>query len=120
MEGCCPPAPLILPPDYVSYCISDESLSVNLDSLLIQLRSQVTPKWYEFGEAAGIERELLDKFAKQCSPEECIVEMFDYWLRSGDKPTWRDVTKILKSIHLPQLAFDIERVYITGKHTLAL
>ena len=104
----------------VTHCISDDSFSVNLDSLLIQLRLQITPKWYEFGEAAGIEKEVLDKFAKQCSPEECIVEMFDYWLRSGDKPTWRDVVKILKTIHLPHLAFDIEGVYTTGNHTLVI
>ena len=102
----------------MTHYVSDDSLSVNLDSLLIQLRSQVTPKWYEFGEAAGVEREVMDKFAKQCSPEDCIVEMFDHWLRISDKPTWRDVAKILKSIHLTQLAFDIEGVYTTGNHTL--
>ena len=77
----------------------------------------MTPKWHEFGEAAGVEREVLDKFAKQCSPEDCIVEMLDCWLRGGDKPTWRDVAKILRSIHLPQLAHDIEGVYTTGNHS---
>ena len=91
-----------------------DSLQVNLDSLLIQLQSHVTPKWYEFGIIAGIEREVLDKFAKQCSPEDCIVEMLDYWLRGGEKPTWREVAKILRSIYLPQLAQDIEGVYTTG------
>ena len=85
----------------MTHCISDDSLSVNLDSLLIQLRSQVTPKWYEFGEAAGVEREVLEKFAKQCFPEDCIVEMFDYWLRISDKPTWRDVAKIIIKNHSP-------------------
>ena len=92
----------------------DESVSVNLDNLLIQLRVQVTPKWYQFGVAAGIEREVLDKFAKQCSPEDCIVEMLDYWLRCGAKPSWKDVAKILKTINLTQLALDIEEVDITG------
>ena len=91
-----------------------DSLSVDLDRLLIQLRSHVTSKWYEFGIAAGIERGVLDKFTKQCSPEDCIVEMLDYWLRGGKKPTWREVAKILRSIHLPQLAQDIEGVYTTG------
>ena len=57
--------------------------SVDLDSLLIQLRPQVSTKWYEFGEVAGIEKEALDKIAEQCPPdqEQCIVEQFDYWLR---------------------------------------
>ena len=93
-----------------------DSLSVDLDRLLIQLRSHVTPKWYEFGIAAGIKREVLDKLAKQCSPEDCIVEMLDYWLRGGEKLTWREVAKVLRSIHLPQLAQGIEGVYTTGNY----
>ena len=99
---------------YTCFVISDDSLSINLDILLIQLQSQLMPKWYEFGMAAGIEKEVLDKFAKQCSPEDCIVEMLDYWLRGDEKPTWREVAKILRSIHLPKLAQDIEGVYTTG------
>ena len=82
---------------------------------MIQLRPQVTPVWYQFGEAAGIEKEVLNDFAKQCSPEDCIMEMLDYWLRKHtQQPTWTDVAKILNIIHLPQLALQIENVYITG------
>ena len=86
--------------------------------MLIQLRAQVTPKWYQFGMAAGIEREVLDKFAKQCSPEDCIVEMLDCWLRCGAKPSWKDVANILKTINLTQLALDIEGVYATGNEKM--
>ena len=90
-------------------------LKVNLDNLLIQLREQVSPLWYQFGEAAGVEPEILDKLADNCSPQECIVEMFDYWLRQQKElPTWRDVAKILKVINLQQLADHIETVYTTG------
>lgn len=71
--------------------------------------------WYKFGEAAEIDKEVLDNFAKQCSPEDCIMEVLDYWLRKCIKqPTWTDVAKILKIIHLSQLALQIENVYITG------
>ena len=99
---------------------ADESLRVNLDNLLIQLQSQVGPRWYQFGVAAGINEGVLDKFAKQCAPEDCIVEMLDYWLiNSIEQPTWKDIAKILKAINLPQLAHDIESVYSTGKACVA-
>ena len=93
-----------------------DSLDVNLDSLLIQLRPQVTSKWFQFGQAAGIDKEILENFAKQCSPEDCIMEMLDYWLRyCREVPTWKDIAEILKKINLPKLAHDIEGVYRTGK-----
>ena len=94
---------------------TDDYPSVNLDNLLIQLRPQVTSKWYQFGEAVGIEKEALDKCAEQLSPEDCIVEMLDYWLRNCvETPTWKDVAKVLKAINLTKLGLDIERVYTTG------
>ena len=90
---------------------------INLDNLLIQLRPQVASKWYQFGESAGIQKEVLEGFLKSCSPEDCIVEMLDYWLRkSANKPTWRDVAGVLKLIKLSQLANNIERVYVTGTY----
>jgi hypothetical protein len=77
----------------------------------------VTPKWYQFGEAAGIHTDVLDSFAKQCSPEDCIMEMLDYWLRKHvTQPTWTDVANVLKHINLPQLASEIERIEITGMY----
>ena len=88
---------------------------MNLDNVLIQLRPQVTFKWRQFGEAVGIEKEVLDSCSKTCSPEDCIVEMLDYWLRSSvEKPTWKVIAEALKAINLPQLAHDIELVYFTG------
>ena len=61
---------------YTGICI-DKAL--NLDNLLIQIRDQVTPKWYQFGLAVGISKETLDEFSN-FPPEECIVEMSDLWL----------------------------------------
>ena len=75
----------------------------------------MSPLWYQFGEAAGVETEMLEKLANDCSPEDCIIEMFDYWLRKQkEPPTWRDVAKILKVINLEQIAAKIEEVYTTG------
>lgn len=88
---------------------------MNLDNLLIQLRPQVASKWYQFGKAAGIDKETLDWFTNQCSPEDCLMEMLDYWLRKCIKqPTWNDVAKILNMLELSQLAMGIENIYVTG------
>ena len=89
---------------------------VNLDNLLFKLRPQVGSKWYQFGEAAGIDKETLDKFAEQCSPQDCIVEVLDCWLRSGvEVPTWKAVAEILKAIGLTGLGLDIDSwVQTTG------
>jgi hypothetical protein len=100
--------------------LTDDNLKVNLDNLLILLRAQVSPLWYQFGEAAGIEAEMLEKLANDCSPQERIIEMFDYWLRKQKEPlTWKDIAKILKVINLEQLAAKIEEVtiYTTGNYT---
>ena len=86
---------------------------MNLDCLLIQLRSQVTSKWHQFGLAVGISKEILDQYANY-PPGECIVEVLDYWLRNhrttGTKPTWGDVAKALREIELHQLAESILKV----------
>ena len=66
----------------------------------------MTPKWRQFGEAVGISEEILKKYSNY-PPEECIVEVVDYWLRSypsTGKPTWRDVVDVLMKIELHQLA----------------
>ena len=79
---------------------------MDLDSLLINLRSEVTPKWHQFGVAVGISEEILKKYSNY-PPEECVVEVFDYWLRNyhtTSNPTWKDVANILKKIELHQLA----------------
>lgn len=85
--------------------------SLTLDSLLIQLRFQVTPIWYKFGLALGISRDTLSRYIGY-PDEECIVEVLDYWLRNREiKPTWRDVAKSLKAVELCQLAENILNVY---------
>ena len=89
---------------------TDEHL--NLDNLLIQLRPHITSKWYEFGVAIGVTKEVLDK----CSgypPEECIVEVLDYWLRTTRR-TWKDVAEGLHTIGFENLADKILKVYKTG------
>ena len=99
---------------YYGYYIGNP-ICIDLDNLLIQLRPQVGPKWYEFGEAAGIKKEILENYASHCNPEDCIVEMLDYWLRNHDgQPTWKEITKLLREIGLGKLAAEIDKVYLTG------
>ena len=62
--------------------------------------------------AAGVPMDTLNKYFN-CTPEESIVEVLDYWLRQGGK-TWRDVAHVLSEIHLQELAEKILRIYDTG------
>ena len=89
---------------------------MNLDTLLIQIGSHITSKWYQFGQAAGIANEALDKVLGYPS-EQCIVEVLDYWLRNGreSKRTWKDVAEVLKAIGEKSLADDILNAYTTGE-----
>ena len=81
---------------------------------MIQLQPDVTHKWYQFGEAIGIEKKVLDKY-KKYPPEQSIIEILDNWLRNhAGQPTWKGVAEALRRIGLQKLAFDIERVYDTG------
>ena len=93
----------------------------NLDSLLIQLRSEVTPYWYQFGIIVGMDKDTLEKYSKY-PPEQCIIEVLDYWLRNhyDNKPTWRDIANVLKEIKLNKLAENILKVYETGMISLLL
>ena len=101
---------------YILY-LADKSL--NLDSLLIQIRSQVTPKWYQFGVAVGISKETLDELSN-FPPEECVVEVLDLWLRRRETAaTWRDVADVLKQIGLYLLAEKILKIYKLGEKVQA-
>ena len=75
------------------------------------------PIWRKFGKAVKIDKNMLDNFAKNCSPEECIVEMLDYWLRNCTRqPTWNDVAKTLNIIGLHKLAIEIDKISTTGTY----
>ena len=90
---------------------------LNLDTLLIQIRHEITPKWYQFGLAVGINKETLDELFSNSPPEECIVEVLDLWLKSSKSAvTWKDVANALKKCGYHQLAEKILKVYKTGDH----
>ena len=82
---------------------------------MIQIRHEVTPKWYQFGIAVGINKGTLDEFSN-FTPEECIVEISDLWLQTSViTVTWRDVADALKETGCYRLAEKILKVYKTGE-----
>ena len=63
----------------------------DLNNLVCTLRGQISSKWYSFGLALGVPKEILNQL-KHHSDEECLVEMLDYWLKHHPgKPTWQEV-----------------------------
>ena len=102
------------------YLFADvDNISLNLDSLLIQLQDKVTQKWHQFGVALGVEKEILDQCFNS-PPEQSIVEMLDHWLRSYEHEirNWRDVARALRQIKFHQLAKEIESIDKTGHHNI--
>ena len=86
---------------------------MDLNSLLIQLKPQVTQKWKEFANVVGLSNMIRE--LSRYSAEECIVEICDQWLKSHPtKPTWRDVANVVKEIGLDQLSEGLLMAYNTG------
>ena len=103
---------------YYNYYIhnTDDGPDVTLDRLLLLLRKQVSSMWREFGEVVDIDDVVLDSIAKTTFPENCVVEVFDYWLKySNEKLTWKDVADALNDMDLYELAKDIEQMYERGE-----
>ena len=64
---------------------------VNLNSLLLRLKSDTTTQWYLFGLAVGLPRNILEEL-KSYPREQRLVEVLDYWLRHyPGQPTWQEV-----------------------------
>jgi hypothetical protein len=79
---------------------------VDLDSLLILLKEELAPKWYDFGLVVGVPQELMDSYSGYPS-DQCLTEVLDYWLRhhmDAGKMKWMDVANALKAVELNQLA----------------
>lgn len=87
-----------------------------MDTLLIQLRGEVTAEWYLFGERLGLQKEQLEKFSN-CPPEQSIVEMLDYWLRNHiGLPRWKEIAIALDQLGFQQLSREVDSLYKTGSY----
>ena len=81
---------------------------VDLDSLLIVLKEELTPKWYEFGLVVGVPQELMDSYSGYPS-DQCLTEVLDYWLRHhAGTMKWAEVANALKAVELNQLAEKVQ------------
>ena len=79
---------------------------MNLYSLLIVLKEELSPKWYEFGLVVGVPQELMDSYSGYPS-DQCLTEVLDYWLRHHNETIkWTEVADALidKAVDLNQLA----------------
>ena len=71
-----------------------------MNSLLIFLKGQVTSKWYQFGLALGVPRNMLDQLTDY-SEEDSLVELLDYWLKHHpNQPTWQEVSNAQNKINI--------------------
>ena len=79
--------------------IIGETSICDLNSLVYTLRGQVSSKWYPFGLAIGVPKQILDQL-KHYPDEECLVEVLDYWLRHHpSQPTWKEVMEAKKRVN---------------------
>ncbi len=87
--------------------------------MLIQVKAEVTPLWYEYGEVLGVPQEVLKELkGMEADNIDKLVEILDYWFRKfprGAGPTWKEVALSLKEIGLNKLAKDLMKVDTTGE-----
>ena len=103
------------------FCFCPASLvpPCDLNMMLIQVKAEVTPLWYEYGEMLGVPQEILNQLrAMDTDDYDKLVEILDVWfmkfpVRAG--PSWKEVALSLREIGLNELAANIMRVYTTGK-----
>ena len=87
---------------------------VNLDLLLILLKEELTPRWYEFGLVVGVPKDIMDGYLGYPS-DQCLIELLDYWLRHHPgQLTWREVAQVLREMNLYQLAEEALQISKTG------
>jgi hypothetical protein len=77
---------------------------LHLDQLLLKLRSQVSPKWRQFGFAVRVPVETLNELSSY-QEEDRLSEIADYWMKQHQgRLTWREVARIMREIDLNDLA----------------
>ena len=88
--------------------------SVNLD-LLILLKEELTPRWYELGLVAGVPKEVMDTYLEYPS-DQCLTEVLDYWLRHHPgQLTWKKVAQVLREAKFYHLAEKALQISTTGE-----
>ena len=100
--------------DHTLILLQCTQFSVNLDLLLLFLKDELTPKWYEFGLAVEIPKEVMDGYVGHPS-DQCLIEVLDYWLRHHPgQLTWGEVAQALRETKLYKLAEKAQQISTTG------
>ena len=85
----------------------DMNVVLHLDQLLLKLRSQISPKWRQFGFAVRVPVETLNELSS-FQEEERLSEIAGYWMKQHQgRLTWREVARVMKEIDLNDLAEEI-------------
>ena len=88
---------------------------MNLDLLLIVLKIELTPRWYEFGLVVGVPKDVLDSYLGYPS-DQCLIELLDYWLRHHPgQLTWKEVAQALREMEIYNLAEKALQISTTGE-----
>ena len=83
--------------------------------MLRHLCPQVTPSWYAFGNAVGMNEEQLKDLFNYDSGER-LQKTVEYWLRKSERnPTWKDLATILRKIQFHTLAENLMKEYANGE-----
>ena len=82
--------------------------------LLILLKEELTPRWYELGLVVGVPKDVMDGYLGYPT-DQCLMELLDYWLRHHPgQLTWREVVQALREMKLYQLAEEALQISKTG------
>ena len=90
-------------------------LLLNLDTILIELK-HTAADWKKLGGHLGFSDSDMEIFqhATQEVDFDCLVKLFDAWLKKTKKPTWRLIADALTSMGEEDLAQEILKIYKTG------
>ena len=92
---------------------------LNLDTMLIELK-HIAADWKKLGGHLGFSDSDMEIFqhATQGVDFDCLVKLFEAWLKKTKKPTWRLVADALKSTGEEDLALEILNIYTTGNNVV--
>ena len=87
--------------------------------MLIQVKAEVTPLWYEYGVVLGVPQDILNELRGMNADDiDKLIEVLDFWFRkfpASGGPSWKEVALSLREIGLNELAARIMTVYTTGE-----
>ena len=105
---------------YFTHDLPGNVLTLDDLGLLLEELLVVGPKWYHLGLQLGVRTGTLDDIQAQFhSFIDQLLEMLKTWLTTSDNPSWKTLTRALRSriVGASQLADILERTYCKVKET---